>query len=253
MTKNQLIFTALSLFFSYGIHGQGKLSNEGVRMSLFQFQGGLYTPSGDMAKTYGNNAAIGFSYAYKTKTNFLFGADFNFMFGNDVKDAGNLFRELRTTEGQIIGIEGEFVNVIVLQRGFAAGVYAGKIFPIIGPNPNSGLVVKFGFNYLEHLTYIESREAEIPPLEGDFRKAYDRKRGGLAFYQFIGYQNFSNNQFANFFVGLDFYQGFTQDLRSYNIDEMRFTDDKFLDFLFGIKLGWVLPVYKQVDNRFYVQ
>jgi hypothetical protein len=253
MSKKQLIFTALTLVLCHCIYGQGKLADEGVSMSLFQFQGGVYTPSGDMANIYGNNAAIGFSYAYKTKNNFLLGADFNFMFGGDVKDASNLFRELRTSEGQIIGIEGEFVNVIVLQRGFASGVYAGKIFPIIGPNPNSGLVVKLGFNYLEHRTYIESREAEIPPLEGDFRKAYDRKRGGLALYQFIGYQNFSNNQFANFFVGFDFYQGFTQDLRTYNIDEMRFTDDKFLDFLFGIKLGWVLPVYKKLDNSFYVQ
>ncbi len=253
MVKKELIFIALAFLFSHLTHAQGNVSKEGVPMSLFQIQGGFHLPYGDMSKLYGTNAMVGFSYAYKTKNNFLFGVDFNYLFGNEVKDSNELFKELRTQDGFIIGVEGEYITVVVQERGFATGFYAGKIFPVIGPNPNSGIVVKFGLNYLEHRTWIETREADIPPLEGDYRKGYDRKRAGPALYQFIGYQNFSNNRFANFYVGFDFYQGFTRDFRTYNIDEMRYTDDIYTDFMIGLRVGWALPVYKQTDDSFYVK
>jgi hypothetical protein len=244
-----LVFTYLGA--SLALHGQGRVQDEALRMSLFQFQGGAHIPGGDVAKLYGTNAAVGFSYAYKSKGNYLLGADFNYLFGNQVKDTPDLFKGLQTSEGSVIGIQGEFITILVQQRGFAAGFYGGRIFPIFGPNPNSGLVVKVGINYLEHRTWIESREADIPPLEGDYRKLYDRKRAGLAAYQFIGYQHFSNNRFANFFAGVDFYQGFTTDYRTFNVDQMAFTDGNYVDFLTGIRIGWVIPVYKQVDDRFY--
>ncbi len=232
---------------------QGKVEEEKIRMSLFQFQGGGYLVYGDMAELYGPMASVGFSYAYKTKTNWLFGADFNYLFSNNVNDADTRFHELRFSNGFVLGNEGEFVRVLVQMRGFATGFYTGKILPIIGPNPNSGLVLKLGLNYFEHRTWIESREAELPHLEGDYRKGYDRKRGGFATHQFIGYQNFSNSRFTNFYVGFDFYQGFTTDYRTFNIDAIEFTNGNYFDFVWGFKVGWVIPVYKQLDDRFYLK
>ncbi len=223
-------------------------------MSLFQFQGGGYVPGGDMAELYGPFASVGFSFAYKTKKNILLGADFNYLFSNNVNDADTRFQELRfSVSNQVLGNEDEFVQVLVQKRGFATGFYVGKIFPILGPNPNSGLVVKLGINFFEHRTWIESRDADLPPLEGEYRKLYDRKRAGFAGYQFVGYQNFSNTRLANFFFGFDFYQGFTTDYRTFNVDAMEFTDGNYFDIAIGFKVGWVIPVYKQRDERFYIQ
>lgn len=231
---------------------QGSLVDSTLRMSLFQIQGGFDQPFGDMGDRYGTNAFVGFSYAYKSAKNILLGADFNFLFGNIVKNEDQLLRELRISNGGIVGIDGTFVNVLTLERGYTAGFYVGKIFPVLGPNPNSGIVVKAGINYLEHRTYFETRQDEYPPLEGDNLKAYDRKTAGFALYEFLGYQYFSNKRYLNFFAGFDFYQGFTTDYRTYNIDEMRRTDSDYTDFLVGFRVGIVLPVYRQVANKFYI-
>jgi len=221
-------------------------------MSLFQFQGGVQQPYGDMADLYGTNFNVGFSYAFKTKKNLLLGADFLFLFGNDVKDANEIGKGLKTDGGQIIGIGGEFILPSIQQRGFTGGFYLGKIFPIIGPNPNSGLEIRFGVQYFEHRTWIELRQDEYPPLEGEYRKGYDRKRAGIATSQFIGYRHFSNNRYANFFIGIDIYQGFTTDYRTYNFDRMEETDGDYFDMLIGLKVGWALPVYKRYADKFYL-
>ncbi|MFT6997727.1 MAG: hypothetical protein ACJAQ4_001481 [Cryomorphaceae bacterium] len=248
-----LIFVALCLFCTIDAKSQSDVSKDTIAMSLFQIQVGFQQPSGDMAELYGANFNIGFSYAYKTKRNFLFGTDFLFLFGDNVKNQQSIAQGLRTSSGQIIGITGEFILPIVQQRGFTGGFYVGKIFPIFGPNPNSGLEIRFGVQYLEHRTWIELRQDEYPPLEGEYRKGYDRKRAGIATNQFIGYRHFSNNRYANFFIGLDFYQGFTTDYRSYNVDQMEETNGDYFDMLIGIKMGWALPVYKRYANKFYVE
>jgi len=205
-----------------------------------------------MADLYGTYADIGFSFAYKTRKNLLFGADFLFLFGNDVKNPENVASDLRLSNGEIVGIEGTYINELILQRGFTGGLYLGKIFPIIGPNPNSGLEVRLGVQYLEHRTWIELREDDYAPLEGDYRKGYDRKRAGFAAYQFIGYRHFSNNRFANFFVGVDFFQGFTTDYRSYNFDDMAETNGDYFDMLIGLRIGWAIPAYKRYSDKFYI-
>ena len=250
MKKQVLII--LFIFSVSGLFSQGSVVDSTLRMSLFQFQGGVHQPFGDMADKYGANASVGFSYAYKTGKNFLFGADFNFLFGNTVKDQNELFRALRNSNGQVVGINEEFVNPLILERGYAAGFYIGKIFDVIGPNPNSGIVVKVGLEYLEHRTRIETRQDEYPPLDGEYLKGYDRKIAGLAIYEFIGYQHFSNKRYANFFAGFDFYQGFTTDYRSYNFDQMQKTNSDYFDVLIGFRAGWVIPIYKRFANKFYI-
>lgn len=250
--KKIIAILILSGFSILKIAAQGGVADTTLRMSLFQIQGGVHQPFGDMADRYGSSASVGFSYAYKSATNILLGADFNFLFGNKVKDEYELLRFLRNSSGAIVGIDETSVNVLTLERGYIGGLYIGKIFPVLNHNPNSGIVVKVGLNYLEHRTYFETREDEYDPLEGDHRKNYDRKTAGLALYEFVGYQYFSNKRYFNFFAGFDFYQGFTTDYRSYNIDKMQRTNSDYKDFLVGFRFGIVLPVYRRPANNFYI-
>lgn len=251
MKKNLFLLFAILLLSLHSV-AQGTVADSTFRMSLFQFQGAVMQPFGDMGDRYGTNAGVGFSFAYKTGKNILLGADFMYLFGDNVKDAGDLLRFLRTSNGGIIGIDESYVNALILERGVATGFYAGKIFPWLSVNPNSGIVAKIGLQYLEHRTYIETREDDYYPLEGDYLKGYDRKTAGFALYEFLGYQYFSSRRYLNFFAGFDFYQGFTTDYRSYNIDQMKKTDSNYNDFLIGFRLGLVIPVYRKPANNFYL-
>lgn len=249
--KKQILI-AIFIFSASALFSQGSVADTTLSMSLFQFQGGVHQPFGDMGDKYGTSASVGFSYAYKTKKNVLLGVDLNYLFGNNVKDADLLYHGLRLSNGKVVGIDEEFINALIQERGYATGFYVGKIFSGLGRNPNSGIVVKLGLEYFEHRTHIETRQDDYPPLEGDYLKNYDRKIAGLALYEFVGFQHFGNNRYANFFAGFDFYQGFTTDYRSYNIDLMQKTDNNYFDMLIGFRVGWVIPVYKQVANKFYI-
>ena len=248
----KLIYILLFSLSTCVVAAQGSISKEALNMSLFQFEGGVHFPGGDIAERFGTNAAVGFSYAYKLKSNFLFGAEFSFLFGDNVNNRTHIAHNLRTASGQIIGFENRYVDFLILERGFATGFYAGKIFPVFGPNPNSGVIVRAGVEYLQYKTYIETRNDKFPPFEDEYLKGYDRLVGGLALHEFIGYQHFSNNHLVNFFVGFDLYQGFTTDYRSYSIDLMQETNNDYFDTLWGFRVGWVLPVYKRAPEKFYI-
>jgi hypothetical protein len=253
--KSRLLLVLAGMFMVLTTNqslAQSNISKDSIAMSLFQFQTGFQQPYGDVGELYGTFFNVGFSYAYKTKTNFLFGTDFLFLFGDNVNNPNEIAHGLRTQSGQIIGVTGQFILPLIQQRGFTGGLYVGKIFPWIGPNPSSGIEIRLGAQYLEHRTWIELRQDEYPPLEDEYRKGYDRKRAGIATSQYIGYRHFSNSRYANFFIGIEFYQGFTTDYRSYNVDLMRETNDDYLDLFVGLKVGWALPVYKRYADKFYL-
>ena len=54
-----------------------------ISMHMFSFHASGHLPGGDIAKRYGLNAGVGGSYWFKTQTNWMVGADFTFLFGND--------------------------------------------------------------------------------------------------------------------------------------------------------------------------
>ncbi len=126
------VFTVLSHSSS---NAQGDVGTDTIPMILFQFQGGLQQPFGDMSDYFGNNAIVGFSFAGKTKKNWLWGGDFTFMFGDQVKNKSQIIQELRNSQGNVVGITGEPVNFLLLQRGYTGGIYTGKNLPLVWTKP----------------------------------------------------------------------------------------------------------------------
>ena len=105
---------------------------------------------------------------------------------------------------------------------------------------------------MQHKIRIENDENQAKQISGDYVKGYDRLTNGFALMQYVGYQYLSNRRLVNFNLGVELYEGFTQNRRSYNFDEMRKDDTKRKDYLFGIRFGWVIPLYKKVPNLYYV-
>jgi hypothetical protein len=220
-------------------------------------------PGGVLKERFGTNSSIGAGFMHKTQKNWMFGFDYNFLFGSDVKDP-NIFGGIATQpspfynqDGEIVGygtnlidIYGGLAEIRLYQRGHHVSAKFGKLFPVLGPNPNSGIFFLAGIGFLQHHIRIENPGNITPQLNGDYKLGYERLTNGLATSQFLGYLFMSNNRLLNFFGGVEFVQGFTQE-RRYNFATMQKDETPRLDLLSGIKLGWIFPLYKKMPQKYY--
>lgn len=207
-------------------------------------------PQGDMGIRFGPNSNIGLSAGVKFRSNYYLGGEGSFIMGNRVYD-NEMLNQLIADNGDIVDQDGQPATVVLYERGYTVMLTAGKIIPVAGPNPNSGLLLKLGGGYLRHKVRIETQNNVVPALEGDYLKGYDRLTAGPAAMFFMGYQHFSNKRLVNFMVGFELNLGFTHNLRPYNFDTGRTDDDQRVDGLNGLRFGWTLPIYKARDDRFY--
>jgi len=209
-------------------------------------------PGGDLADRFGGNSNIGLTAWYKLKSNWIFGFDYTYMFGRNLKDeASTIFDNITTSDGHIIDKYGQFSAVMISERGFYTGLKIGKIIPFTKYNVNSGLLLSFGMGLLQHKIFIENDGNVTPQIIGDYKKAYDKLTNGLALQQFIGYMYIGRSKLTNFFVGFEFTQAFTQSRRDYDVNLMKKDDKKRIDLLYSLRIGWIIPFYKREAKDFY--
>lgn len=207
-------------------------------------------PGGDMAVRFGNNSNVGATMLYKTKKNWLLGAEGNYIFSNAVKES-NIFDSIKTTTGYLIDGNGEYATVRLYERGFNANLKAGKLFPIVGPNPNSGLFFLASAGLLQHKIRIENPDNVAYQIKGDYKKGYDRLTNGFAISEYIGYMHLGNLRLVSFHIGFECTQAWTQSRREYDFDKMSKDTKQRLDLLYGIKAGWIIPLYKRRLKEYY--
>jgi hypothetical protein len=208
--------------------------------------------SGDLNKLWGFNHEIGLSVDNKFKNGLTVGLSTGFIFGNQLKDT-TIFVDLVNEYGTITAMNsGEPANILFLMRGMTANINAGYVFNKLGNNPNSGLWIQGGAGFLMHKIRIESLYDDVPQLEGDYRKGYDRLHMGFQFKEFIGYLFQADKRFFNFYGGFEFIQGFTQNQRAYNFDLNGPDPGTKLDFFWGVKVGWLVPIYKRKAKDIYI-
>lgn len=226
------------------------VSDTSLLMNMFSFHISGHVPGGDIAERYGMNLGVGGSYMLKFKSNWMLSADFSFFSGNNFKEE-EIFDAITDEDGIFINIYGEIGEAAFYERGFYAGLKGGKLLPVIGPNPNSGLLLWASAGLLQYKTLIHQDGEDIPSINGDYKKGYDQLTNGLGISQFIGYMHIDSREPINFYVGLEFHQAWTQNRRDYNFHLMGPDNTKRNDFLFGIRFGWVFPVNKSVSDTFY--
>lgn len=242
----------ISFVFIIGIQGfsQVNIRDSAISTSLVQASYSFQIPAGDLSKRYVNDNAIGLGYLYKTKTNWLFGADGFFMFRDTIKES-TILDSIITSDGNIIDGNGVYAEVHLYERGFHSGIKVGKLFPMVGPNKNSGIVVLAGIGLLQHKIRIENKDNTAAQISDDYRKGYDRLTNGLSASQFLGYMHLGDSRLINFYAGIELVEAWTQNRRSYNFDLMGPDNTKRFDMLYTIKIGWILPLYKRSPEAFY--
>ncbi len=243
------------------------IEKESIPTAMFQVTYAAQFPGLDTKIDYGFTNSIGGSFIYKTKSNWLFTANGNFVFGNKLKDdrIGILGEGITTYEGEVIGGGGLAASLAMFQRGFHFQAEIGKLFAF-KPNPNSGFFVQAGIGYLRNRIRIDYQiEAQNPPypLMDDYQYGYDRMRGGVAFHGEAGYLIMSNSRIYNFSVSLEVTYARTKSLRDYDFrvyyDEdgtpqiKGYTDKnkRFNDLYYGIRVSWLIPTYQRQPEEYY--
>ena len=207
-------------------------------------------PGGHLAERFGNSSSIGAAFLQKTKKHWLWGFDFNFIFGKNIRE-DSLFSNITTKNGFLINQHGALADIRLYERGLMGSIKIGRLFTVLGPNPNCGFVILGSAGFLQHKIRIENPGNNTPQVLGEYKKGYDKLTNGFAVSEFIGYMYLSNNRLINFFGGFEFIQSWTQNRRPLNFDTMEKDNIKRMDLLSGFKIGWIIPLYKKVPDKYY--
>jgi len=247
--KFRLVFLFFILAFQYAF-SQKSVKDSCISFTMlgasFQYQ----VPCGDMADRFGDNYNAGGFLNYKFANNWLIGLDGYFLFADKIKENG-ILDSISTKDGFIIGESGEYAKVYLYERGFQFLLKAGRLFPVIGPNKNSGILITAGAGILQHKIRIDVDKDDVPELSKEYKKGYDRLTNGLAITENISYMHCGNRRLLNFMIGLECTQAFTQNRRDYNFDERKKDTRQRLDLLYGVKVCWFFPLYKHAATSYY--
>ncbi|MEQ1747626.1 MAG: hypothetical protein ABMA02_19515 [Saprospiraceae bacterium] len=250
--KNNILIFAFCLFTAavyaqkFPEHREKVVNNDGSAV-LLHLSGGLHVPGGDFADRFGSTGSFGLGLEWITAKNVSFGLEGHYIFGSDVKE--DPLAILRTPEGGIIGNNQLLADVSLRARGIYAGASIGKLFTF--GKKRSGIRITLGAGMLQHWIRAQDDGNSVVQITGDYEKGYDRLSGGLALNQFVGWQHLGPDRRSNWFIGLEFNQGFTNTQRDWDFSEMRKLDGNRTDLRFGIRLGWTLPFYQKPADQIY--
>jgi hypothetical protein len=201
-------------------------------------------PGGDMAQRFGFSARLGPGVLYKTKSNWMIGVKADFIFGNQIKQKG-LMADIKDKDGDIITSDGQRIIVPTYERGYMMGLQAGKIIGLSKKNSDNGILLLTSVGFMQHKIDIYDKDGVVSSLQNGYLKGYDRLTNGLFAEEYVAYTYFAKNGLLNFNIGLDASFGFTQGRRDYLYDVMQRGNDKRLDVLFGLRGGWMIPIFKR--------
>ncbi|HNB82224.1 MAG TPA: hypothetical protein PLP14_09015, partial [Chitinophagaceae bacterium] len=103
----------------------------------------------------------------------------------------------------------------------------------------------------QHKIKLFDKDQSFPQLRDEYVKGYDRLSNGLYLEHFTGYMYFSKNKLINCMMGLNIVCAFTKGRRDFLYDVARSDTRSRTDLLVGLKLGWIIPMYKKVSEETY--
>lgn len=234
------------------VHSQRVLSDSAVTIPMFYGFYGYQWPGAELAERFGSNSTIGPGFMLKTASNWLFGAEYNYLFGSNVQDGFSILKGIMTSGGNIISGDGNPSVVALFERGHTVGIKFGKLIPVSKKDKNSGLFFTAGLGYITHKIRIDVQDNSAPQLRGDYKRGYDRLSGGLMLNQAIGFMYFGQSRLLNLTFSIEAFEGWTKGYRDYYFDTMAPppSGNEF-DFLIGPKITWMIPLRQRRVNAFF--
>ena len=240
--RSNYIFTSLMLVAYVFAHAQVQAPVGGPAW-LPEVSYGVHFPGGDMATRFGRSFSVGAAFQrLSAKGNYLFGLQGQFLFGSEVKE--DVLSGLRTKEGYIIGNDRSPADIQLRERGWYLGVQVGKLWGLSPDNPRSGIRASLGAGLLQHRIRVQEDPLRaVQQVQEAYERGYDRYTSGPTAYQWLGYQVFSRDGRINLYLGFEGMQAITRGRRDIQFDLKTPYLEKRVDLLWGIRAGWVVPLY----------
>ncbi|MBI9035886.1 MAG: hypothetical protein JEZ03_15600 [Bacteroidales bacterium] len=239
-----LALTVGLFFFIPNIWAQKDIQDTTITIKYITANYGFHFPGGDLAERFGPASTIGAGFGYKTDANWLWEFNADFLFGNVLREP-DFMENLYTSQDHIIDAEGIFSQITPSERGGMFNARVGKIFPVFGPNPNSGIQISVSPGIMYHKIHIEVDNNNAPQLIDDYKKGYDRLTFGYNLEEFIGFIHFDNSNLFNFYGGFEFRQAITKSIRAFDFDKMSSDNKQRIDLMYGIRVGWMIPIFRE--------
>jgi hypothetical protein len=252
MNRITVICALLLLFLVLPSRAQKNETDSATSIPMFYGFYGYQWPGADMAAQFGSNSVIGPGFALKTRSNWIYGAEYDFMFGNNVKNGLDILKYMLNSEGDVISGDGTPAVVALFERAYTVSAKFGKLFPVLRSDKNSGLFVTAGIGFMSHKVRIEVENNSAPQLKGDYKRGYDRLSGGLMLNQAIGFMYFGKNRLMNFTLSVEVVESWTKSYRDYYFDLMSPPPEgQQFNVLIGPKIAWMLPLRQRNVNKVY--
>jgi hypothetical protein len=227
------------LFFTGLLFGQAQAPPSA---RLIEFRYGFQTPLADMKKRFGGNNIIGFGMEnIRHNSRIFYGLEANYFFGSRVKE--DVLTQLRSYDGNIIGIGGETGDVNLKERGFFVGLYAGKIFPTTNMKTSlTGIRTQLGFGLMQHKIRVQDNLNSVVALNKEYLQGYDRLTNGPAIRFALGYEYDNPQNNFHFRIMADMIAGYTQSRRDLDYATGTYLDEKRTDILMGLNIAYVVMI-----------
>ena len=220
------------------------------KQSAFAFNYNYQIPIGNLAITFGNNSSVGASYFLEKSNNIIFGIEAAYMFAASIKDP-DIFENISTSQGEIIASNGQYANVNVMQRGVYSHIFSGYAFHFL-ENNLSGIYISNGIGYLQHQIFIDTKNQNIPHLDEEMKKGYDRFSNGLSTKFSIDYKYYNKSGKFQISTGINYIMAYIQNTRSYDFANNKYySSEKKWDQLLGFNFEIIIPIHKPNQDEFH--
>lgn len=233
------------------LSAQGSLKDSALHMASIELTYQGIMPQGVLRNRFGYSSFAGVVGGYKSQSNWLFTAGFLGLFTDAVQEV-TMFNGIITPSGFFVGDDGLLASANIQGRGWMVPVTMGKVFSgKFSPNPNSGIFVEAGGQFLLHRIWARPVGADVAAIEGANRKGYDRLTSGFGVSESVGYRYLGNKGYVNFSFALTASQNFTRGRRSVQFDTGLPYEENRQDTWAGFVAKWIFPVYSRAPEKVY--
>ncbi|NVK27102.1 MAG: hypothetical protein HWE14_03605 [Flavobacteriia bacterium] len=241
----------IALFFSTLSFAQVNVRDSLVQGWLIHISASYNMKGGDFSEHFLPNFSIGGDLQYKWKSNWFLSVGGRYHFGDKLRDPYAIFGDLLTSSGELLALNGEYATVTFRERGWNGSVDVSYLFNQLGHNPNSGVMLGLGLGYNAHWIDVRNQQDNTPQIQDEYLRGYDRYTQGFMTRQYLGYHFAGDQRSVNFTIGFEFMQGFNSNNREYNYNTRMFDTGTKLDYYYGLRVSWFLPIYNENAQKFY--
>ena len=218
--------------------------------SAFTFNYNYQVPTENAKNIFGKNSAVGFSYFLELEKNIIFGIETNYLFGSDINDS-TIFENISTSSGGIIGADGHYANINLMQRGFDSYLFTGYAIHQ-SKNNLSGIYILQGFGYIEKKIFIDTKNQNVPQLDENMKKGYDQFSNGFSTKTSIDYKYYHDKGRFQMSIGINYTMGYIKNLREYDFaNNQYYSSKRRWSKLLGLKTEIIIPINRKNENEFH--